>query len=129
MAHGQEDTTEIIGTEGKLTINGNPQQNLVNYYHAGGITREVPVSYWGRFEMAFVKEFYEFAAACLDVWMTLYCRLSSVMRSRRSRLVFICRKLLSVENRFILMKLGGEWRKRNYNLVIEGGGLFLAHHS
>jgi myo-inositol 2-dehydrogenase/D-chiro-inositol 1-dehydrogenase len=66
MAHGQEDTTEIIGTEGKLTVNGNPQQNLVNYYHAGGITREVPATYWGRFEMAFVKESNEFAAACLD---------------------------------------------------------------
>jgi predicted dehydrogenase len=38
MAHGQEDTTELIGTEGKLTVNGNPQCNLVNYYHSGGIT-------------------------------------------------------------------------------------------
>lgn len=66
MAHGQEDTTEIIGAEGKLTINGNPQQNFVNYYHSGGITREVPPTYWGRFEMAFVKEAQEFADACLD---------------------------------------------------------------
>jgi myo-inositol 2-dehydrogenase/D-chiro-inositol 1-dehydrogenase len=66
MAHGQEDTTEVIGTEGKLTVNGNPQQNLVNYYHPGGITREVPATYWGRFEMAFVQEANEFAAACLD---------------------------------------------------------------
>ena len=66
MAHGQEDTTEIIGTEGKLTVNGNPQSNLVNYYHAGGITREVPAHYYGRFEMAFVQETNEFTAACLD---------------------------------------------------------------
>ncbi|OCL13498.1 NAD(P)-binding protein [Glonium stellatum] len=66
MAHGQEDTTEIIGTEGKLSVNANPQQNFVNYYHAGGITREVPAHYYGRFEMAFVKEANEFTAACLD---------------------------------------------------------------
>ncbi|KAK7419092.1 hypothetical protein QQX98_003594 [Neonectria punicea] len=66
MAHGQEDTTEIIGTEGKLTVNGNPQSNLVNYYHAGGITREVPAHYYGRFEMAFVQEANDFAEACLD---------------------------------------------------------------
>ncbi|KAF2854703.1 NAD(P)-binding protein [Plenodomus tracheiphilus IPT5] len=66
MPHGQEDVTEIIGTEGKLTVNLNPQKNLVNYYHAGGITREVPHDYWGRFEGGFVKEANEFAAACLD---------------------------------------------------------------
>lgn len=34
MAHGQEDTTETIGTKGKLTMNGNPQKNFVNYYHS-----------------------------------------------------------------------------------------------
>jgi predicted dehydrogenase len=66
MAHGQEDTTEFIGTEGKLTVNGNPQSNLVNYYHAGGINREVPAHYYGRFEQAFVKEANEFAESCLD---------------------------------------------------------------
>jgi myo-inositol 2-dehydrogenase / D-chiro-inositol 1-dehydrogenase len=32
MTHGQEDTGEIIGTEGKLSVNANPQQNFVNYY-------------------------------------------------------------------------------------------------
>lgn len=66
MAHGQEDTTEIIGTEGKLSVNVNPQRNLVNYYHPGGITREVPPNYYGRFEMAFVAESNEFTAAVLD---------------------------------------------------------------
>lgn len=65
MPHGQEDTTEIIGTDGKLTVNGNPQQNLVNYYHSGGITREVPAHYYDRFEMAFVTEANEFTEACL----------------------------------------------------------------
>lgn len=66
MAHGQEDVTEVIGTEGKLSVNLNPQSSLVNFYHNGGITREVPPHYYGRFEMAFVKEANEFAAACLD---------------------------------------------------------------
>jgi myo-inositol 2-dehydrogenase/D-chiro-inositol 1-dehydrogenase len=55
MAHGQEDTTEIIGTKGKLTVNGNPQANLVNVYSAAGITREVSPHYYGRFEHAFVQ--------------------------------------------------------------------------
>ena len=66
MAHGQEDVTEIIGTEGKLSVNLNPQSSLVNYYSKAGITREVPPHYYGRFEMAFVKEANEFTAACLD---------------------------------------------------------------
>ncbi|KAJ5651434.1 uncharacterized protein N7484_005157 [Penicillium longicatenatum] len=66
MAHGQEDTTEVIGTEGKLAINNNPQRNFVNYYHAGGITREVPPNFMGRFGPAFVQEANEFTAACLD---------------------------------------------------------------
>lgn len=66
MAHGQEDTTEIIGTEGKLTVNGNPQRNFVNLYHAGGITREVPPNFIGRFGPAFTQEANEFTAACLD---------------------------------------------------------------
>lgn len=66
MAHGQEDTTEVIGTEGKLTINGNPQKNLVNVYSSNGITREVPAHYYGRFEQAFVNETNEFTDCCLD---------------------------------------------------------------
>ncbi|KAK7426689.1 hypothetical protein QQZ08_006867 [Neonectria magnoliae] len=66
MDHGQEGTTEIIGTEGKSTINGNPQSNLVNYYHARDITRELPAHYYGRFEMAFVQETNDFAEAYLD---------------------------------------------------------------
>ncbi|MBZ6431240.1 MAG: Gfo/Idh/MocA family oxidoreductase [Acinetobacter pittii] len=66
MAAGQEDTTEIIGTEGKLTVNGNPQRNFVNLYHNGGITREIPHNFMGRFSPAFVQEANDFTAACLD---------------------------------------------------------------
>ncbi|KNG85370.1 NAD-binding Rossmann fold oxidoreductase family protein [Aspergillus nomiae NRRL 13137] len=61
-----EDTTEVIGTEGKLSVNTNPQRNFVNFYHSGGITREVPSNFIGRFGAAFVKEANEFTAACLD---------------------------------------------------------------
>ncbi|PYH43515.1 putative NAD binding Rossmann fold oxidoreductase [Aspergillus saccharolyticus JOP 1030-1] len=66
MPHGQEDTTEVIGTEGKLSVNINPQRDFVNYYHPGGITREVPPNFVGRFGEAFVREANEFTAACLE---------------------------------------------------------------
>lgn len=66
MAHGQEDTTEVIGTEGKVTINAEPQLNLVRHIHSGGVTREIPKHYYERFENAFVTESNEFTAACLD---------------------------------------------------------------
>lgn len=36
MAHGQEDSTDIKGTKGKLSINANPQKDLVSLYRAGG---------------------------------------------------------------------------------------------
>lgn len=66
MPHGQEDTTEVIGTEGKLSINAHPALNHVQQYHAAGITRDVPQHYYDRFEQAFVKETNEFTDACLD---------------------------------------------------------------
>ena len=66
MAAGQEDSTEVIGTEGKLTINMQPQMNLVNIYEAAGIRREIPQTYYDRFEQAFVTEANDFTAICLD---------------------------------------------------------------
>ncbi|KAL8709342.1 MAG: hypothetical protein Q9220_005935 [cf. Caloplaca sp. 1 TL-2023] len=66
MAAGQEDSTEIIGTKGKLTVNLQPQVNLVNIYEAGGVRREFPATYYDRFRDAFVTEANEFTAACLD---------------------------------------------------------------
>ncbi|KAL8813338.1 MAG: hypothetical protein Q9223_007063, partial [Gallowayella weberi] len=36
MAAGQEDSTEIIGTRGKLTVNLLPARNLVRVYEKGG---------------------------------------------------------------------------------------------
>lgn len=66
MAAGQHDMTEVIGTEGKITINANPQTNLVEMSEASGIRREIPPNYYGRFEQAFVVEANEFTAACLE---------------------------------------------------------------
>ncbi|KAI4599518.1 hypothetical protein KJ359_001962 [Pestalotiopsis sp. 9143b] len=66
MAAGQHDMTEIIGTDGKLTVNANPIGSLVEMHEPQGIRREIPDNYYGRFEYAFVTESNEFTAACLD---------------------------------------------------------------
>ncbi|KAI1491710.1 hypothetical protein F5X96DRAFT_451648 [Biscogniauxia mediterranea] len=66
MAAGQHDMSEIIGTEGKLTVNANPMSTLVEMHESQGIRREIPPDYYGRFEYAFVTESNEFTAACLD---------------------------------------------------------------
>jgi len=66
MAAGQHDMTEIIGTEGKVSINANPVGTLVEMSESTGIRREIPDNYYGRFENAFVTESNEFTAACLD---------------------------------------------------------------
>lgn len=66
MAAGQHDMTEIIGTEGKLSVNASPMGSLVEMHEANGVRREIPGDYYGRFEYAFVTEANEFTAACLD---------------------------------------------------------------
>ena len=66
MAAGQEDTTEVTGTKGKLAINTQPQSNLVNITESTGIRREIPPHYYGRFRDAFITEANEFTAMCLD---------------------------------------------------------------
>ncbi|KAH8681974.1 putative oxidoreductase [Xylariales sp. PMI_506] len=66
MAAGQEDTTEIIGTKGKIAVNTLPALNFVNVYGANGIQREIPADYYGRFREAFITEANEFTASCLD---------------------------------------------------------------
>ncbi|KAI9724212.1 MAG: hypothetical protein M1828_003957 [Chrysothrix sp. TS-e1954] len=66
MASGQHDMTEIIGTEGKLTVNAQPSQTLTEMWEAGGVRREMPQTYYGRFEQAFVTEANEFTECCLE---------------------------------------------------------------
>ncbi|RSL38030.1 hypothetical protein CEP53_015248 [Fusarium sp. AF-6] len=66
MAAGQEDSTEIIGTKGKLTVNIVPTDNHVRIYEPGGIRHELPQNYWGRFRAAFTTEAIEFTDCVLD---------------------------------------------------------------
>lgn len=66
MVAGQHDTTELIGTHGKLTINANPAIDLVEIHEPNGIRKEIAQTYWDRFQPAFVCESNEFTAACLD---------------------------------------------------------------
>lgn len=66
MAAGQEDSTEIFGTNGKIAINTQPAANLVNLFEPTGIRSEIPPDYYGRFREAFITEANEFAACCLD---------------------------------------------------------------
>lgn len=66
MAAGQHDMTEVVGTEGKVVVNGNPMGSLVEMHEPSGVRREIPHDYWGRFQNAFVTEVNEFTAACLD---------------------------------------------------------------
>ncbi|RAL11650.1 putative NAD binding Rossmann fold oxidoreductase [Aspergillus homomorphus CBS 101889] len=66
MAAGQEDSTEVIGTKGKLAVNTQPAINLVNVFDETGVRRELPQHYYDRFEYAFVTEANEFTASCLE---------------------------------------------------------------
>ncbi|CAN6654103.1 hypothetical protein TRVA0_027S00386 [Trichomonascus vanleenenianus] len=66
MAHGQEDVTEIIGTEGKITVNKNAQSNLNVISDVYGIRNEVPNNFYERFEYAFVNEMNSFCGYILD---------------------------------------------------------------
>lgn len=66
MPSGQHDTTEIIGTHGKLAVNANPANDLVEHHQSDGIRREIGQTYYDRFEQAFVRESNEFTAAVLD---------------------------------------------------------------
>lgn len=65
-APGQHDTTEIIGTKGKLTVNANPTFSLIEAHMPTGISREIPQNYYERFEHAFVEEARQFTDAVLD---------------------------------------------------------------
>ncbi|RMJ20280.1 hypothetical protein CDV36_000005 [Fusarium kuroshium] len=66
MAAGAEDSTEIIGTKGKLVVNMMPRVNHVHVYQAGGVLQEMPQNYWERFENAFVAQANRFAETVLD---------------------------------------------------------------
>jgi myo-inositol 2-dehydrogenase/D-chiro-inositol 1-dehydrogenase len=66
MAAGQHDVTEVIGTHGKLTINQNAANDLVEHHEPNGIRREIAQTYYERFGPAFVTESNEFTECVLD---------------------------------------------------------------
>lgn len=66
QAAGQHDMTEFIGTHGKVTVNANPAQNLVEMHEENGIRKEIAQTYYDRFRMAFITESNEFTECCLD---------------------------------------------------------------
>jgi myo-inositol 2-dehydrogenase/D-chiro-inositol 1-dehydrogenase len=66
MVAGQHDVTEVIGTHGKLTVNQNAANDLVEYHEPEGIRREIAQTYYDRFGPAFVTESNEFTECVLD---------------------------------------------------------------
>jgi len=63
MAHGHDTVTEITGTAGRLTVGGNPRKNRVVIADAHGVRNECTLSFFERFEAAFLAEVRHFADA------------------------------------------------------------------
>jgi len=63
MAHGHDTMTEITGTAGRLTVGGNPRKNRVMIADAQGIRNECTLSFFDRFEDAFLAEVRHFVDA------------------------------------------------------------------
>ena len=65
QAHGHDVSTEIIGTEGKVTVNLVPRADNVVVSDKRGMSHEVQEEYWQRFEHAFATEAEEFIECIL----------------------------------------------------------------
>ena len=65
QAHGHDVSTEITGTEGKVTVNLVPRANTVVLCDKRGISHEVQEEYWQRFEHAYATEAQEFIHSIL----------------------------------------------------------------
>lgn len=66
-AHGYDNTTEIFGTKGKLSINLIPRQNRVELCDTDGFIKTEPTPSWyDRYEKAFVTELVTWVDALLD---------------------------------------------------------------
>ncbi|SDE11952.1 Gfo/Idh/MocA family oxidoreductase [Paraburkholderia lycopersici] len=63
MAHGNDTSSEVIGTAGALAIGRVPRANRVEIYDAGGVRSECTPTFFERFEEAFLIEAQAFAAA------------------------------------------------------------------
>ena len=56
MAHGHETTTEIIGTDGRLTVGRDGRMNQVEIADAHGIRTLTTPTFYERFADAFLRE-------------------------------------------------------------------------
>jgi myo-inositol 2-dehydrogenase/D-chiro-inositol 1-dehydrogenase len=63
MAHGHETLTEIVGSAGRLMVGQNPRANRVEISDATGVRNECTLTFYERFEDAFLLEAQEFVAA------------------------------------------------------------------
>lgn len=63
MAHGNDTSSEVIGTAGALAIGRVPRANRVEIYDAAGVRSECTPTFFDRFEEAFLVEAQAFVAA------------------------------------------------------------------
>jgi len=66
MAHGFECLTEVVGTEGRITVAGEGRFDHVTIADAKGVRHEATPTFYERFEDAFLREDAEFVQAVLD---------------------------------------------------------------
>ncbi|KAE8423561.1 hypothetical protein BDV36DRAFT_306078 [Aspergillus pseudocaelatus] len=64
--NGYDNTTEIFGMDGKLTINSVPRLNRVDILNTSGVVNEVIPGWIDRYKEAFVTEINDFTSAILD---------------------------------------------------------------
>lgn len=65
MAHGFDNPTEIMGTEGVLKVNLHPRRDLVTVGDRDGLRNDVMPDFYERYDRAFVTELAVFADAVL----------------------------------------------------------------
>ena len=65
-SHGYDNCTDIIGMNGRISINSIPHSNRVQVLNASGIVQDVTPSWIDRYKEAFVTELTQFIDAVLD---------------------------------------------------------------
>lgn len=66
MAHGFECVTEVIGTQGRITVGGDARLDHVVVSDAHGVRHECTPTYYERFDDAFLREDVEFVQAVIE---------------------------------------------------------------
>lgn len=66
MAHGFECLTEVIGTDGRLTVGGDGRFDHLTISDAHGVRHESTPTFYDRFEDAFLREDAEFVQCVLE---------------------------------------------------------------